>query len=183
VLVGGILIAAGHFSMAVPALAMFYLGLTLIVIGTGFLKGNVSVGDQSVVGRYSILTTMPEGRLRIGRDVLVNSFSKLGASKLVEIGDHAIFASFVEITDASHGYEDPAVLIKHAPFESAPVKIGSNVWLGSGTVVMRGVTIGDGAVVGAKSLVNKDIPANGIAFGVPAQLTRRRGERSTIKSQ
>src|SRR5258705_7808998 len=47
VLIGGILIASGHFSMAVPALATFYLGLTLIVIGTGFLKGNVSV----IVGR------------------------------------------------------------------------------------------------------------------------------------
>ena len=43
VLYGGILIAAGHFSMAVPALAMFYLGLTLIVLGTGLLKGNVAV--------------------------------------------------------------------------------------------------------------------------------------------
>src|SRR5690606_3632479 len=47
VLVGGVLIAAGHFSMALPSLASFYLGLTLIVIGTGLLKGNVSV----IVGR------------------------------------------------------------------------------------------------------------------------------------
>src|SRR5258707_537488 len=43
VLYGGVLIAAGHFSMAVPSLAMFYLGLTLIVLGTGLLKGNVAV--------------------------------------------------------------------------------------------------------------------------------------------
>ncbi len=62
VLYGGILIAAGHFSMAVPSLAMFYLGLTLIVIGTGLLKGNVSV----IVGR---LYSADDGRRDAGYSI------------------------------------------------------------------------------------------------------------------
>ncbi len=54
----------------------------------------------------------------------------------------------------------------------ASVKIGNNVWLGSEVTILKGVTIGDNAVIGAKSLVTKNIPANCIAAGVPAKVIR-----------
>ena len=112
--------------------------------------------------------------MKIGNDVQVNSFSVLGASDRVEIRDHCIFAAFVQITDAFHGFEDSDVLIKHAPFITSPVTIEKNVWLGSGVAVLKGVTIGEGSVIGAKALVTESIPPLSIAYGIPAKVMRKR---------
>ncbi len=136
--------------------------------------GNVRIGDESVVGRCTYLSTMPTGQIEIGRDVLVNSFSVIGAAQRVEIGNHCIFAAYVQITDATHSVDEPETLIKHAPLSSSPIIIGENVWLGSAVMVMMGTKIGDGAVVGAKSLVNKNIPAMSVAYGTPARVVRER---------
>lgn len=140
-------------------------------VGSGVtMHGNVCIGDGTVIGDMSILTTMPDGELIIGNDCYINSFNVLGAATRVSIGDHCLFAAFVQITDATHGKDDPGVLIKHAPITGSPVTIGKNVWFGSGAIVLQGVTIGDGAVVGAKALVNKSVPPRAIVVGIPAKL-------------
>jgi galactoside O-acetyltransferase len=146
------------------------------------ISGNVEIGDNSVVGGFSYLSTMPAGRIAIGRDVLVNAHSVIGAMEYVGIGDHCIFAAYLHITDATHGMDEPEELIKHANPTSAPVIIGQNVWLGSGVMVMMGTKIGDGAVVGAKSLVNKDIPPMSVAYGIPARAIRDRSQPKQVRT-
>lgn len=140
--------------------------------------GNVDIGDSTVIGSCTILSTAPKGFLKIGNDVQINSFSVLGASEKVEIRDHCIFAPYIQITDASHGFEEPEDLIKHAAFATSPVTIENNVWLGSGVVILKGVTVGEGAVVGAKALVTKSVPSFSIAYGIPARVMRTRGGKS-----
>lgn len=144
------------------------------------IAGNIKIGDSTLIGSYSILTTMPDGQVEIGNDVLVNSFSVLGASQRLRIEDHCIFAAFVQITDAMHGIDDVSVLIKHAETRSAPVTIEQNVWLGSAAMVMMGVTVGEGSVIGAKSLVTRNIPPNSVAFGIPAKVMRTRKEKESL---
>lgn len=61
----------------------------------------------------------------------------------------------------------------HREYITAPVKIGKNVWLGEGCIVMPGVTIGDGAVIGAHSIVNKSIPPASVAVGAPAKVIKK----------
>jgi acetyltransferase-like isoleucine patch superfamily enzyme len=61
------------------------------------------------------------------------------------------------------------------------VQIGSNVWIGSGCIILPGVTIGDDTVVAAGSIVTKDIPAGSVAAGVPARVIRGRVERAPVK--
>lgn len=139
------------------------------------LLGNVAIGRNTVVGSCSVLSTGPLGRLTIGNDVHVNCFSILGATERIEIEDHCIFAPYVQITDAEHGFEDPAGLIKHERISAEPVVIHENAWLGSGVVVLKGVDIGAGAVIGAKSLVTRSIPPLSVAYGVPAKVARFRG--------
>jgi acetyltransferase-like isoleucine patch superfamily enzyme len=146
------------------------------------ISGNVEIGNDTVIGGYSYLSTMPSAFLKIGRDVLVNAFSVIGASSGVEIGDHCIFAAYVHITDASHGIDTPEMLIKHAPWRSAPVSIEKNVWLGSAAMVVMGGKIGAGSVIGAKSLVNSEIPAMSVAYGVPARVARDRRATETLPS-
>lgn len=138
------------------------------------LRGNINIGEGSVVGAFSILSTLPSGELEIGRDVYVNAFSVIGAARKVEIADHCIFAAYVQITDATHGIGDIAELTKHAPISAAPVRIEENVWLGSGAMVTKGVTVGRGAVIGAKALVTADIPPSAVAYGIPARVMRSR---------
>ncbi len=145
-----------------------------ILVGVD-ICGNVEIGDGSTIGNYTTLSTLPEeGRLIIGCDVYVNSFSVLGSSLSVTIKDHCIFAPFVQITDASHGIDDSAALTKHSPFKKAPVVLEENVWLGSGVMIMMGVTIGKGSVIGAKSLVSGSIPPFSVAYGIPASVKRER---------
>jgi acetyltransferase-like isoleucine patch superfamily enzyme len=138
------------------------------------LGGNISIGANSTIGSNTIIKTMPDAQLMIGNDVLVNHFSVLGASEKVEIGNHCIFAAYLQITDAEHSFDDIEVPIKHAPYKSSPVVIEENVWLGSAVTVLMGCRIGKGSVIGAKSMVNEDIPPYSIAFGTPAKVKRTR---------
>lgn len=99
----------------------------------------------------------------------------------VEIGDGCMFASHVYISDNSHGvygggnyiHSSPEIPPDHRQYITAAVKIGKNCWLGEGVIVMPGVTIGDGCVIGAHSVVNKDIPPASIAVGSPARTIKR----------
>ena len=89
-------------------------------------------------------------------------------------------ASHVYISDNSHGSysgdendTDPTIPPIKRSYYVAPVKIGNRVWLGEGVIVMPGVTIGDGAIIGAHSVVNKSIPSNCIAVGAPAKIVKQ----------
>ncbi len=145
------------------------------------LSGNVSVGEGSTIGVYSSLSTMPDGHVKIGKHVLINSFSTIGAAESVTIGDDCIFAAYLQITDAEHGFEDRTVLIREAPWTSSPVMIEEDVWIGTQVVVLKGVRLGKGSVIGAKSLVNKVIPEYSIATGLIPRCLRRCGKNTALQ--
>ena len=76
------------------------------------------------------------------------------------------------MTDLNHGYEDLDLPIGRQHQPAAPITIGSGSWLGHGSSVLPGVTIGSHCVIGAGSVVTSDIPANSVAVGVPARVIR-----------
>ena len=104
--------------------------------------------------------------------------SKLGASASlaasVSIGAHTLIAPGVFITDHEHNHAR-GVRLDEQGRRIAPVVIGADVWLGTRAIVLAGVTIGDGAIVGAGAVVTTSVPAFAIVAGVPA---RRIGERT-----
>jgi lipopolysaccharide O-acetyltransferase len=117
--------------------------------------------------------------LHIGRHVQINDSVHIGAIERVVIGDHTLIASRVFISDHNHGnYQNldaasaPDIPPADRPLSSRPVYIGSNVWLGEQVCILPGVTIGDGAIVGANSVVTRDVPPNSIAAGNPARVVR-----------
>ncbi|HLG83166.1 MAG TPA: acyltransferase [Bradyrhizobium sp.] len=138
------------------------------------MTGNISIGNDCVVGSFTILSTASAGMLDVGIDTYINSFTVIGAMEAVSIGDHCIFAAYVAITDATHGIDDLSIATKHAPIAAKPVRIGNNVWLGSGVMIMMGSHVGDHAVVGARSLVRGDLPDRSVSFGTPAKVHRLR---------
>jgi maltose O-acetyltransferase len=88
----------------------------------------------------------------------------------VTIGNDVQIGPNVQLLSATHPLEPVS---RRAKWESAqPITIGDNVWLGGGVIVCPGVSIGENAVVGAGSVVTKDLPANVVAVGSPARVTR-----------
>jgi maltose O-acetyltransferase len=87
----------------------------------------------------------------------------------VRIGDFTLFAPAVQILTATHPLN--AELRRTREF-AKPITIGSDVWVGGGAIICPGVTIGERAVIGAGSVVTKDIPAGVVAFGNPCRVVR-----------
>ncbi len=92
----------------------------------------------------------------------------------IYVGDNTMFAPNVVIATAGHPLEPE---MRRDGFQyNMPVHIGNNCWIGTGALIMPGVTIGDNVVVGAGSVVTKDLPSNVLAFGNPCRVQREIGE-------
>ena len=140
-----------------------------LVTGTA----NISLGRSSRIGALCELGTEEKGRIRLGRNVRLNRGATIFSYSDIQIGDHSLIGEFVTIRDANHGIE-PGQLIRGQKHNSSAIRIGSDVWIGRGACILPGVEIGDGAVIGANSVVTRSIPAGAIAAGVPAKVIRQR---------
>ena len=114
------------------------------------------------------------GQLTIGERVIFGHHCTIGCKERIEIGDDCLLAEMVSIRDHDHNFERLDVPIRTQGAICAPVVIGRDVWLGAKVTVLKGVTIGDGAIIGANAVVTRDIPPRAIAVGVPARVVRMR---------
>jgi maltose O-acetyltransferase len=111
--------------------------------------------------------------IRIGARTFVNFNCTMLDGAPITVGDECLIASGVQLITASHPI-DPGP--RRAACEQAlPVTIGDGVWLGAGAIVCPGVSIGANTVVGAGSVVTKDLPAGVVAYGNPARVAREIG--------
>jgi len=112
--------------------------------------------------------------IHIGKNTTFGYHSFIFASNKVEIGDNCLIAPFVYIVDSDHGIKKNQ-RINQQPNETAPIKIGNDVWIGTDVKILKGVTIGDGAVIASGALVKNDVNAYDIVGGIPA---KKIGERA-----
>ncbi len=139
-----------------------------------FEQGRLEIGQQVLLEPGVWLTAPDQARIRIGAGTFLNLGVMVAAVELVEIGEHCMFANGCFITDGSHRFDDPEKPVPWQGFTTkGPTRIGDNVWCGANVVITSGVTIGERAVIGANSVVTKDIPAHSIAAGVPARVVRQ----------
>jgi acetyltransferase-like isoleucine patch superfamily enzyme len=136
-------------------------------------SGRLIVGPWCWIGDGAALRAHA-GRVTLGSKVVFGGRSTVNAYLDVSIGDGALIAEGVHITDFDHRTDRVDVLIKDQGIVAAPVRIGPDVWLGRGVTVLRGVDIGRGSVVGAHAVVTRDIPPYSVAVGVPARVIRSR---------
>ena len=120
-----------------------------------------------------------EKKLFIGANCKIGDNVHIVANKKVIIGNDCLLASKIFISDTSHGsylgntYDsNPNIKPDERMLYSKEINIGNNVWIGENVCVLLGVTIGDGCIIGANSVVNKSIPKNCIAVGVPARVVK-----------
>lgn len=113
--------------------------------------------------------------VHFGNHVYANFNLTLVDDAQIYVGNNVLFAPNVVLSTAGHPI-NPELRARDYQF-NASIHIGNNVWLGAGVIVLPGVTIGDNTVVGAGSVVTKDLPANVLALGTPCRVVREIGER------
>ena len=135
---------------------------------------NLVLGERTVLENdvYVKIVTQA-GRVEIGSFCFLGRGVELDASISIRIGDHTLLAPGVFVTDHRHVIDGPGRIDQLGIAEGA-VEIGSDVWIGAHSVILPGVSIGDGAVIGALSVVNRDIPPQSVATGAPARVHRQR---------
>ena len=109
-------------------------------------------------------------QVEIGNNVSISAFFHLHGMGNVRIGNRVMIASHVAITSLTHDHSGP---LMYATGIMRPVVIEDDVWIGTHAVILPGVTIGQGAVVGAGSVVTRDVPANAVVGGVPARIIQQ----------
>lgn len=135
---------------------------------------NISIGSNAIIKEGTRICSCNEkAGISIGENTTIGYHNFIFASNEIEIGDNCLIAPFVYIVDSNHQIKKDK-LINEQPNVTAPIKIGNDVWIASNVTILMGVTIGDGAVIAANSVVNKNVPAYTIYGGTPAQMI---GER------
>jgi len=145
-----------------------------------FRVGNpdlISIGDRVLIGPGSWLMTPsrenPAPVIVLHDRVRMNQTSVTAVLSVV-IEEGVDIARGCYISDHSHSFDDPELPIRDQPLDRiAPVRICRGAWLGQNVVVLPGVTIGEGAVVGANSVVRDDVPPRAVVAGAPARVIRQ----------
>ena len=150
-----------------------HVGTRARIWGKAFIRiqGKLVIGARTrLVSTITPLEIVvgPNATLAIGERVFINYGCSIAAMQEVRIGNDCNIGSYVMIVDNNFHHVDPARRLEMPASE--PVVIGNNVWLCSRVIVLPGVTIGDDSVVGAGSVVARDIPPRSLAAGVPAKV-------------
>ena len=133
-------------------------------------EGRLTIGEGTLLEPGCWLTLAPEARIEIGAGCFLNRNVMIAAHESVTIGDHTMFANGCFVGDAEHRYDDPEMPITWQGFTSkGPVRIGANCWFGVHCAVTSGVSVGDRCVIGANSVVNRDVEGGTIVAGAPAK--------------
>jgi acetyltransferase-like isoleucine patch superfamily enzyme len=131
---------------------------------------HISIGDDVVVKAGAHLCPCrSDARVKVGARTTIGFYTLIYASSLIEIGSDCMIAPFVYLVDSDHGMQR-GVPMNQQSNVAVPIRIGSDVWIGAHSVILKGVTIGDGAVVAAGAVVREDVAPNTIVGGVPARM-------------
>lgn len=135
--------------------------------------GPIQIGDFAHIictqeGKVRLSVIGP-GRIQIGNHALICPGVRMSSASAIEVGDNCMFANNAYITDADwHDLYDRTQHIGG----NAPVVLEDNVWIGDSAIVCKGVRVGENSIVGAGSVVTRDVPPNSIAAGNPARVVK-----------
>ena len=131
-----------------------------------FSDAKCRIGNFLMTAGPFYIKCTDKAEITIGDNCFFSHNCSLTAAENIVIGNQCMFANNFVVVDHDHDRKDGKILKE---LVSAPVKIGNNVWCGANVTVLKGVTIGDGAVIAAGSVVNRDVAAYSVVAGVPAR--------------
>jgi acetyltransferase-like isoleucine patch superfamily enzyme len=127
----------------------------------------VWIGDGSKIRCH-------EGEVEIGAKTVMGQECTISAYRRVRIGEQCVIADRAMFIDFDHGVVEVERPIRVQGIYMRDVEVGSNVWIGYGACILRGVRVGDNSIVGTNSVVTRDVPANAVVAGIPARVIRMR---------
>lgn len=139
-----------------------------------FHPENISLGNNVYVGHQAILKGYYQNELVIGDETWIGQQVFMHAAGGIRIGARVGIGPAVKILTSQHREAGREVPVLFSPLEMAPVVIADDADLGIGAIVLPGVKIGAGAIVGAGSIVTRDVPAYAVVAGSPARILRHR---------
>lgn len=137
------------------------------------IGNNVSILRNTIIECTGVIRDLGEG-LEIGNNVGIAQNCFIQVRGKVSIGNDVILGPNVMIFSENHNFDDITIPIVQQGETRLPVTIENNVWLGARSVILGGVTVGEGSIVAAGAVVNKDVPPFSIVAGVPAKLIKSR---------
>jgi acetyltransferase-like isoleucine patch superfamily enzyme len=136
-------------------------------------KGRLRFGRFAWIGDGSKIRCH-EGAVEIGAKTVMGQECTISAYQRVRIGEQCVIADRAMFIDFDHGVVEVERPIRLQGIYKRDVEVGSNVWIGYGACILRGVRVGDNAIVGTNAVVTKDVPANAVVAGIPARIIRMR---------
>ena len=136
--------------------------------------GQISIGSRTSICRGSILFVLDDAHFSIGNNSYVGEYNNIRCTSEIRIGNNVRISQFITITDGQYNFSNKNQLIGDQGYKKDKVIIGDDVWVGSNSIILPGVKIGKGVVVGAGSVVTKDIPDYAVVVGNPAKVIRFR---------
>ena len=148
-------------------------GVSLGLDNRKAINGTVEVADSCELNQGVELNPFG-GSIRIARRVWLGPYVVIYGHGGVEIGEQTLVSMHCTILSSNHGVPPLGTLIRDTADKLLPTKVGRDVWIGANAVILGGVTIGDGAVVAAGAVVNRNVEAGAVVAGVPARFIRKR---------
>jgi acetyltransferase-like isoleucine patch superfamily enzyme len=140
----------------------------------------ITIGDNVFVGRNSILYCK-NGDMNVEDKVNIGANCEIYSKGYLSIGQGTMIAAYSYIMcGGRYEYETNVLLSDQSSYSTGSTEIGKNCWLGSKSVVLDGVSIGDSAVIGAGAIVTKNVPAETLVMGVPAKVIRQLSKDSPV---
>jgi acetyltransferase-like isoleucine patch superfamily enzyme len=157
---------------------MLFLGRRLeLTVGK---KGELRFGRFVWIGDGTKIRCH-EGTVEIGEKTVMGQECTISAFQRVRIGEQCVIADRAMFIDFDHGVVEVERPIRLQGIYKRDVLVGSNVWIGYGACILRGVSVGDNSIVGTNAVVTKDVPANAVVGGIPARVIRMREAPETLR--
>ena len=135
--------------------------------------GQKCVLEPNLIFKYD--STWRNGpNIIIGDNCFIGNSTEFNISERISIGNNCLIASNCKFIDHDHGFSEINKLIRLQDPKITPIIIEDNVWIGTSCIILKGVSIGSGSVIGAGSVVTKNVPPNEVWCGSPAKFLRKR---------
>lgn len=140
------------------------------------LGDNVTIAKFTIIEATGVISHLGEG-FEMGDNSSLGDYCFVGAAGGVRIGRNVLVGQRVSFHSENHRFERTDVPIKEQGVTRRGIVVEDDCWLGAGSILLDGVTVGRGSVVAAGSVVTRDVPPYSVVAGVPAKVMRQRGER------